>query len=126
MRARILLLIMGVVLCGCVHALRPYNQPSEQKLRIQSPTPQEFVIRVGEQMSTPVPADGRVTIMVPALERGCATYLFGVLKIKDSSPCDVRAIHVNKGQRTIQKLSLNELAKLPVDESGYRLVKVEK
>jgi len=73
----------------------------------------------------PVPADGRVIVDVPRLERGCATYLFGVLKVKDSSPYDVPAIHLKKHEHAVRRLSLHDLAKLPLDEEGYRLLKVE-
>jgi len=51
--------------------------------------------------------------------------LFGVVKVKDASPYNVPAIHLNKDNRAIRKFSLNDLAKLPVDEEGYHLVKVE-
>ncbi len=125
MRKSALLLVACAALCGCVHALKPYNQPSEEKLRIQTTNPQELVVQIDERAGTPVPADGRVVVNVPALERGCATYLFGVVKVKESSPYDVPAIQVRRGEHTIRKLSINELAKLPVDEQGYRLVRVE-
>ena len=72
-----------------------------------------------------MPADGRVVVNVPALERGSATYLFGLVKVKESSPYDVPAIHIRRGEHTIRKLSINDLAKLPVDEQGYRLVRIE-
>ena len=119
------LVVLSTLFCGCVNALRPYNQPSQQKLRVQSPTPQKYTVRVADKADYPIAADGRVTVEVPRLERGCATYLFGVVKVKDSSPYDVPAIHLNKDNRTIRKLSLNDVAKLPADEEGYHLVKVE-
>jgi hypothetical protein len=113
------------LLCGCAYALHQYNQPSQEKLRVQSSTPEQYTIRVADNAGYQVPPDGRVTVDVPRLERGCSTYLFGVVKVKDASPYNVPAIHLNKGNRTIRKLSLNDLAKLPVDEEGYHLVKVE-
>jgi hypothetical protein len=116
--------LLGLI-SGCVNALRPYNQPSQEKLRVQSATPQKYIVRVADKLDYPVAADGRVTVDVPQLDRGCATYLFGVVKVKDSSPYDARAIHLNKDNRTVRELSLNELAKLPLDGQGYHLVKVE-
>lgn len=116
---------MGVILSGCVTALRPANQPSQQKLRVEASTPQEYMIRVAEKTDYTVPADGRVIVDVPHLERGCAMYLFGAVKVKDHSPYDVPAIHIKRGNHTIRKLSLNDLAKLPVDDEGYRLVKLK-
>jgi len=117
--------ILFAFVAGCVHALHPYNQPSQQKLRLQSLGPQEYTIRVADKADYSVPADGRVVVEVPQLDRGCATYLFGVLKVNDSSPYDVPAIQVKKHDRAIRKLSLNDLKKLPTDTEGYRVVKVE-
>lgn len=118
-------LILCACLCGCVTALHPYNQPSKEKLRLQSAMPEQYTVRVAENTDFQVAPDGRVIVDVPQLERGCATYLFGVMKVKDSSSEDVPAIHLKKGGRTVRKLSLNDIAKLPVDDEGYHLVKVK-
>jgi hypothetical protein len=48
-----------------------------------------------------------------------------LLLLLQPSPHNVPAIILKKDNRTIRKLSLNDLAKLPVDEEGYHLVKVE-
>lgn len=120
-----LLLFCALFLFGCVHSLHPYNKPSQEKLHLQSPMPQQYTISVADKADYPVPADGRVIVDVPQLERGCATYLFGVVKVKDSSPYDVPAIHVKKHDRAVRSLSLNDLTKLPADNDGYRMVKIE-
>lgn len=116
---------LSLLLTGCVHALRPYNEPSQQKLHIQSSIPQQYAVRIAEGSEYHVPSDGRVAVDVPRLERGCATYLFGVIKVKDSSPYDLPAIQLSKDGRTVKKLSLNDLTMLPVDERGYRIVTVD-
>ena len=116
------LLTSCVLLSGCINVLHPYNNPSQEKLHLQSSLPQQYTILVADKTEYPVGADGRVTVDVPRLERGCATYFFGVLKVRDTSCYDVPAIHVTKGNRILRKLSLNDLAKLPVDDGGYRLV----
>lgn len=118
------LLTACLTLCGCVHALRPYNQPSEQKLRVQSPNPQQYSVAVADEAAVPIPADGRVAVHVPRLERGCATYVLGV-KVKGGSPSDLPVIHLNRDSRTVRKLSLNDLAKLPLDDEGFRLLKAD-
>src|SRR5258708_6129349 len=81
--------VLCLLLCGCVHALRPYNEPSQQKLRIQSSAPQQYAIPVADNAPYSVPADGRVIVDVPQLARGCATYLLG-MKVSDGSPNDIR------------------------------------
>lgn len=118
-------LILCAFLCGCVTALHPYNQPLQEKLRLQSAMPQQYTVCVAENTDYQVAPDGRVIVDVPRLERGCATYLFGVVKVNDSSSEDVPAIHLKKEGRTVRKLSWNDIAKLPVDDEGYHLVKVK-
>ena len=121
----VVLVLIALVLAGCVRALRPYNQPSKEKLRLDSPNAWEYAVQVADQPSLAVPADGRVVVDVPRLERGCATYLFGVVKVSDSSPCDLKAIQLKKGGRVVARLSLHDLEKLPVDEQGFRVVRVK-
>jgi hypothetical protein len=119
------LAVLCILLSGCLTALHPYNQPTQAKLRLLSAKPEQYTIRVADTTDYSVDGDGRALVNVPQLERGCATYLFGIVKVKDSSSEDVPAIHVQKDGRIIQKLSLNDLAKLPVDSEGYRLVRVK-
>jgi hypothetical protein len=116
---------LTLLFCGCVNTLQPYNQPSQQKLLLETSKPQEYTVRVADKDEYEVPADGRVTIYIPRLERGCSKYLFGLVKIEDSSPYDSPIIHLNKNNRTVRRLSLNDLAKLPNDEKGYQLLRLE-
>ena len=118
-------LLLAGFICGCVHALHPYNEPSQQKLHLESSKPQDYSIRVGDGVDIAVPTDGRVVVYIPRLERGCATYLFGIVKVRDSSSYDIPAIQVRRGDRTVRKLSLNDLAKAPVDGNGYHILKIE-
>ena len=111
-----------LLLTGCVYALRPYNTPSQQKLDVRTPTPTNCVVRVADSQAFPVAADGRVTFDVPGLPRGCDTYLFGVVKIGDGSPENVRAIHVLRDGKVVRKLSLTQLGRLPVDAEGYHIL----
>ena len=105
---------------GCVHADGPYNKPSQEKLRLESKTPQAYTVQVANK-NVPVGADGRVVVDVPRLQRGHTTYLFGVAKVSESSPEGVAAVSLKKDGRTIRKLSLNDLKELPADSEGYRL-----
>jgi len=107
---------------GCVLALRPYNTPSEQKLHIQTAVVANLVVRVADTSRFPVSGDGRVVFDVPRLQRGCDAYLFGFIKVRDGSPETVSAIHVLRDERVVRKLSLQELAKLPVDAEGYHIL----
>jgi hypothetical protein len=113
-----------VFLSGCLVADGPSNKPSQEQLRIQSATTQEFTVTVADRISYPVPADGRVTIDIPCLGRGCTRYLLGV-KVRDFSSDDLPAIRIRKHDRTVQKLSLNQFHKLPLDHEGCHLLKIE-
>src|SRR5277367_3288679 len=110
----VILLCCSALLSGCLIADGPSNKPSQEQLRIQSTTTQEFTVIVADKITYPVLADGRVTIDIPPLGRGTARYLLGV-KVSDSSCDDLPAIQIRNHNGTIRKLSLNQLHKLPLD-----------
>lgn len=115
------------MLTGCAYSLHPYSRPAEVKLRVKSMQPEDCTVRVtaAEPPSDyPVASDGQVTFTVPSFRRGCSTYLFGVIKISDASPERIQIVEVRRGQRVLRKLSLTQIAELPEDASGYRILKV--
>jgi hypothetical protein len=115
-------LLVAVTMTGCVYALHPYNAPSRQSLHIQPPGPERYTVRVDEGESYPVAADGRVDFDVPALPRGCAVYLFGLVKVADHRSEDVRAIHVLEDGNVVRRLSLSQLSELPLGSDGTRVL----
>ena len=119
------LLAVCATLSGCVHADGPYNQPSQEKLRLESKAPQTYSVQVADKTEVPVATDGRVIVEVPRIQRGHTTYLFGVAKVSESAPENVAAIILKKDGRTVRKFSLNDLKTFPTDSEGYRLLKVE-
>jgi len=119
------LIAVCVALTGCVHADGPYNQPSQEKLQLESKAPQAYTVQVADKAEVPVGADGRVVVEIPRLQRSHKTYLFGVAKVGESSPEDVAAIALKKDGRTVRTLSLNDLKHFPTDSEGYRVLKVE-
>ena len=119
-----------VLLCGCAYSLHPYNTPNVQSVKIVANDPQQYIVRVddklgNEQKDYPVGADGSVSFSVPRLPNGCATYLFGVIKVADNQPEEVKAILLTKDGQTVQKLSLNDVPNLPADPNGVRELKVK-
>lgn len=80
------------------------------------------MVRVADKRDYPVATDGRVTIDFSQLPRGCAVRLFGVIKVSDSGPEEVRAIHLLKDGTVVRKLSLTQLGHLPVDSDGYHTI----
>ena len=109
---------------GCAYHLCLYNTPSHHQLKVQANSPGIYVVRVADTQEYTVAPDGRVSFDVPALPRGCDTYLFDVIKIGDGSPENVRAIQLLKDGKVVRKFSLKQLAHLPCDSDGYRTVKV--
>jgi hypothetical protein len=91
---------------GCVYSLRPYNTPSQQKLHFQTAMSTNYAVRVADEESIPVPANGRFVFDVPSLPRGCDTHLLGVIKVGDGSPERIPAIHVLRHGKVVRRLSL--------------------
>jgi|ERR1700722_16425540 len=118
------ILVICATLAGCVCADRPYNEPSQQKLQLESRTPQVYMVQVVGKADVPFGADGRVVLDVPRIGRGHATYLLGI-KVSERSAEDIPAIVVKRNKRTVRKLSLSELKGLSTDSEGYSVVKVE-
>lgn len=119
-----ILLSCCVLVSGCAKALLISNTPSQEKLRVLSANAEKYTITVAEKTVYPVPRDGRVSMEIPRLPSGDATYVLGV-KMASASSYDVPAIHLKRDGRTVRKISLNDVAKLPVDDQGYRVLKVE-
>ena len=121
-------LLLVMLLTGCAYSLHPYSRPADVKLQVQSVRPERYTVRVtaAEPASDyPVAPDGRVTFAVPSFRRGCSTYLFGAIKIGDATPERIRVVEVRREQRVVRKLSLSQIAKLPEDSAGFRIVRVE-
>ena len=51
--------------------------------------------------------------------------MFDVIKLSDLRPEHTRVVEVRREQRVVRKLSLSQIAKLPEDAGGYRIVKVK-
>ena len=96
-------LSLALLLTGCVHALHPYNSPSQQRLHVHAKSPERYVVRVADSQDYPVAADGRVTFDIPRLPRGCAVYLSEWLRLADSKSEDVRAIQLLSEGTVVRK-----------------------
>jgi hypothetical protein len=118
-------LLVCAAFVSCVHVDGPYNEPLQQKVRLECRSPEEYALQVGDMPKIPVPADGRVVVDIPSLLRGHKLYLLRVLKVSGSSPEDVAIIAVQKEGRTVRKLSLRDLKELPIDREGYKVLRVD-
>ena len=112
------------IVCGPVHTVPP------QKLHVMAASPSIYTIRVatgdGANADSPVPPDGRVGFDVPIGSRYCTSYLFGFIKVSSPTPVEKRrVIWVMRGEKVVRKLSAENIAKMPADSNGYRILKME-
>jgi hypothetical protein len=93
-----------------------------------SRSPERYVARVNasDAPEFPVASDGRVTIDVPRLPRACSVYIFGRIRISDGvKPLTTKSVQLLDGGKIVARLSLEEIAKLPSDASGYHILKMK-
>jgi hypothetical protein len=121
----IAIVLVELLLSGCVYALHVSSDPTDVRLKIQAPQPQDYTARVAleDLPDNPVAPDGTVSFTVPRFSHGCDVYVFGILKTRDGSAENVRVVELRRSGQVVRKLSLAQIAKLPVDTAGYRTIK---
>ena len=120
-------LVSGVAaLAGCALALPAYNEPFDEKVQVISPSPAEFEIRVvgGEIPPVQVGNDGRAIVYIPVLPRECSTLILGV-RVKDRSVEARKVVEFVRGGQVVERLSINELRRHPVNAAGYHELKLK-
>jgi hypothetical protein len=117
---------LALICSGCVYSLG-VSLPTPVQMRVASSQPQQHVVRVtrGEQADFPVAPDGAVTFTVPGGYSDCSVYLFGVVEVSDGSGEGVPVVELRRDERVVRKLSLRQIAKLPADEAGFRVVRLK-
>ncbi len=120
---------LGLVLVstGCSYALPMATPPSAERVRILAKSPQLLVIHVdiGHVVDYPVPADGRLTLGVPAYRRSYSVYLFNEVKVSDGAdPLKSWTVTVSSNGKSIRTLSLLQRSRLATDSDGFRLLEV--
>jgi len=129
MRAVLVWVLIGVAIValavGLNLGLPPYNAPSTHNLVLNVNGHRTYKIQVQSTMliDFPVSKDGRVTVDIPVLPRSCSWRWFG-LTIVDRSPYGRRVIQVVCDGKVMRRLSIRELEKLPLDESGAHKLKL--
>ena len=111
---------MVVLLSGCMYALQKSNTPGTEKIRLIAAPESHYTIRIENHTETAVPAERKLDLVVPRLSGSCSVYLFGLIKIRDGNPENLRVIQVLHDGRIVRRLSLNALRKLSPDKEGYR------
>ena len=118
---------MALILESCVYRLLPVTPPSQQRLRIASASPERFAVRlqIGDSREYNVPADGKITLDVPAYRAPCRVFLFGLVKTSGGAqPFTAKTVTVIDGAKVTRRLSLKDVSALPVDANGYAILTV--
>lgn len=112
---------------GCAYRLQLPEPPSEIRVHIIAPAPQEYGVTI-ETRSTAelkVPADGRLTIDIPGHGRACRVYLFDKIRIgRDADPLSEWHLILSRNGKQVEILSLRKLGQLRRDQDGYFLLDV--
>ena len=117
---------LAFLLSGCAAALMSGSQPTDVKLALRTPHPERHVARVALEppVDYPVASDGRVEFKVPSFQHGDTYYFLGI-KLRDGSAERLRVVEVRRGSHVVRRLSLDEIANLPTNAAGYRVVTVQ-
>ncbi len=115
---------------GCTTVSGPSRCPPPQALHLVASAAGTYAIRVvhltHKYFDTPVGADGRVQFDVPVYVPHRTKYLFGAIKVHSDTPIEQRKIIlVMKDGNPVRNLSAADIAKLPADPYGYRVLKLE-
>ena len=115
-------------LSGCSYALPAFTPSAAERVRVVAKSPRLLVVHVdvGHRTDYPVPADGRLTVGIPAYRRGCSVYLFNEVKVSNGAdPLKTWTMTVDSRGRIIRTLSLRQVSRLATDADGFRLLKVD-
>src|SRR5262249_13040981 len=123
------LAVLALTQSGCGTACGPIRSVPSQRLALVSPSPSAYTIRVhpgvGAPIDTPVPQDGTVTFDVPVTSRESVIFCF-CLPVYRGPPRDtLRVIRVMRDDRTVRKLSAQDIGRLPTDADGYAVLTIE-
>ncbi len=118
---------LAMLLCSGCLTMVDYASipPFEQKLRLIATAPEDYTVRVSSQKAVPlsVSSDGRITFFVPRRSGGGATYLLKI-RIARTSGAEAKYVFIVRGKSLIKKLSVSDLKKLPKDNDGYSLLRI--
>jgi len=113
-----------LLVTSCAYRLRATTLPRQFNLRLVTSSPEIYAIRVQQKEFT-VAADGRASVQIPAVHPGCGVYLFGRIPVNHPvDPLRQKMILITSGGKTVKKLSVDELLRLPIDNSGESILHV--
>jgi len=122
-------LAFALSLQSCAYRLLAPSTKSQQQLRLITPSPDVYTIRVdaGQIKDYQVPTDRRLRLDIPAFRRGCSVYLFDRIRVSDGGdPLSAWTIRALSAGTTVRTLSVREIYNLALDADGYHLLSIRK
>jgi hypothetical protein len=119
-------IVLLVALSGCAYRLPGSVPLSQEQIKVIAKSPSSLTIHIntGEASARRVPADGRITVNVPAFRPSCGVYLFDWIRVGGSDPLRDWTIAVSSKNKVLRTLSFRKLKALPTDAGGFHLLKV--
>jgi len=123
------LIAVAFIQSGCGTACGPIRTVPAQRLSLVAPSPSSYTIRVrpdyGAPIDTAVPTDGRIAFDVPVTSRDSTIFCFGLPVYHYPAPDTLRVIRVLRDDRTVRKLSAQDIGRLLADTDGYHILRIE-
>jgi hypothetical protein len=120
-------LMLTFALAGCAYALHPVTPPAQVNVKVVANSPEDYRVRlrVNDPHEYRVPADGRMTLDIPAYRAGCSASLFGIVNLPNrSDPYTAKTVDLLAGSKAVRQLSLKRIFALPLDVEGYHLLRL--
>ena len=115
-------------LTSCAYRLYGPIPPSQELVQIIAKTPEEYVVQVDTGSSNhqyEMPSGGRVKIAIPSYRFPCGVYLFNAVKVGGyADPLEGWSVLLNRNGKTIRRLSVRAVLKLPTNQDGYHILKL--
>ena len=114
---------------GCTYALLGPVPSSTRKVKLVSNVPSTYDIQMDlrEPWEYHTDSEGKVDITLPAYRPPCKVYLFNIVKVGGGReyPGHWRVKIISQG-KTLHRLSIRDIDRLPVDSEGYHVLRLKK
>lgn len=115
-----------LVLCtGCVYRRIPPPPPYTYRLKLVTPSPERYSISLVDRQLL-LDSNGAANFVYSAGAFGCSVYLFDKIPVRYArNTSKVKVISVQSSGEVVRRLSIADLWKLPQDQNGNRLLRVD-
>jgi len=122
-RLPIQFLVCLLCLNGC-SSVSYMNPAFKGKLALDAQDPAAYEIKIdSEGIPIEIPQDGHLEISIPE-KKGCTSYFLGI-RLSGPRAQNKKSILIIRNEKIVKKMSIAQLRKLPVDASGYRVIRIK-